>query len=117
MKLLILNEKEKKELTKLLSEQVRKGCKYSVITVLEKLSIAEYERAFGIMDAGRHEPIRRCPFCGERPIIKKEPCGDTFYYFIKCENCKAEINNPKFNEEEAKDDWNRRTLISLDVMK
>ena len=58
MKLLILNEREKKELTKLLSEQVRRGCSYPITTILEKLSVSEYERSYGIMDAVNAEDKR-----------------------------------------------------------
>lgn len=52
MKVLLLNGKEQKELTRFLHNQVRYGrnTPYYLTTILEKLSISEYERAFDIMN-------------------------------------------------------------------
>ena len=50
MKVLVLNKKEKETLTKLLYNIVRQpNCPYEITTILEKLSVSEYERAFDIM--------------------------------------------------------------------
>lgn len=51
MKLILLNNKEKKALVKLLYNYIRAGdCPYELTTILEKISVSEYERAFGIMN-------------------------------------------------------------------
>jgi Lar family restriction alleviation protein len=55
------------------------------------------------------EALKKCPFCGDKPTMIKRSLGlDGYYFFVKCENCKAEINNPRFSEEEAVKDWNHR---------
>jgi len=51
MKILILNKTEQKELSRLLYDAVKQGCSYHITTILEKLSVSEYERVFDIMNA------------------------------------------------------------------
>lgn len=51
MKILILNNIEQKELSRLLYDVVKQGSSYHITTILEKLSVSEYERAFDIMNA------------------------------------------------------------------
>lgn len=51
MKILIVNEDEKRELIHLLKQEIRKpGCPYDLTTILEKLSPENYEHLFATME-------------------------------------------------------------------
>ena len=57
--------------------------------------------------------LKRCPFCGAEPRMKHMRF-DAFsieFWWVKCENCRAEINQPRHSEKEAADDWNRRSEV------
>lgn len=57
------------------------------------------------------QELRRCPFCGNSATLKSfnvfgakwEKC-----FYVRCEKCRAEINNPVPYEKEAAEAWNRR---------
>lgn len=54
MKIIFLRKKEKKALAQILYELVRKpGCPYELTTILEKVDIAKYEKAFDIMNVDK----------------------------------------------------------------
>lgn len=54
MKIIFLHKKEKKMLAQILYELVRKpDCPYELTTILEKVDIAKYEKAFNIMNANK----------------------------------------------------------------
>ncbi len=54
MKIIFLRKKEKKALAQMLYELVRKpGCPYELTTILEKVDVAKYEKAFDIMNANK----------------------------------------------------------------
>ena len=61
----------------------------------------------------RISELKICPFCGQNPKMEH------IYYrkimlhiwYVKCENCGAEMNNPRQTEEEAIIDWNERDLL------
>ena len=47
MKIIFLSKKEKKMLTQILYELVKKpGCPYELTTILEKVDMGKYEKAF-----------------------------------------------------------------------
>ena len=61
------------------------------------------------------EELKQCPFCGNNPHLIKQSYGlEDCYYFVRCESCGAEINNPKFSKSEAISDWNMRISQETD---
>ena len=54
------------------------------------------------------EELKPCPFCGAIPKVNHLDYPFIEIWFVKCENCSAEINNPRSTEQEALKDWNRR---------
>ena len=50
MKILVVNEDEKRQLIHLLKQEIRKsGCPYELTTILEKLSPSDYKHLFTTM--------------------------------------------------------------------
>lgn len=57
------------------------------------------------------EKLKPCPFCGAEPMMQHIAYPNTEFWFVKCVNCSAEINNPSHSEEDAVLSWNKRDEI------
>ena len=58
------------------------------------------------------EKLKHCPFCGSKPMMQHIAYPNTEFWFVKCVNCSAEINNPNNTEKEAQEAWNKRTIVT-----
>lgn len=62
------------------------------------------------MDIDTETKLKPCPFCGNRAMMQclfLAGVGAEWYY-VKCVECGAEINDPVPSENMAANKWNRR---------
>ena len=52
--------------------------------------------------------LKPCPFCGNTATLKLFDIFGAKWFYVKCNKCNAEINDPKPSEKEAAEAWNRR---------
>lgn len=54
--------------------------------------------------------IRTCPFCGADARVNRVPYNGRTHYYVECSNGCVEQIFPFMTEEEAIEEWNKRSI-------
>lgn len=61
-----------------------------------------------MMELKDYQNLRECPFCGNTATLMPFDVFGAKWFYVKCDKCNAEINDPAPDKEKAIRAWNRR---------